>query len=391
MEEKARRSKESQEKRPKHRHKESRRQQTHNEEEKRLQHEAHSPSAKEALKSFFICRHQRPGERNTRHIKRIGCSGSICKLRDMQRPETKLAEPCKPRVSGSGGGNTERTTTKQPLISGAASKSSSHSSSSHGGSFRRMHLRKFSGCYECQMVLDPISLLSRDSSLRSNICPCPECGEIFMKPESLEIHQAMRHAVSELGPEDTSRNIVQIIFQSSWLKKQTPACKIDRILKVHNTSGTITRFEDYRDSIKIKAGKLAKKHPRCTADGNELLRFHRAALGCSIGHNGASGLCSSTPQCDLCGIIRDGFKIDMHGRIQTMATSGRAHDAANVDADEHAMLVCRVIAGRVKRKQDDVEEYDSVAGATGIYSNLDELFVFNPRAILPCFVVIYRS
>ena len=55
------------------------------------------------------------------------------------------------------------------------------------------------------------------------------------------------------------------------------------------------------------------------------------------------------------------------------------------------MLVCRVIAGRVKKKQDldAVDEFDSVAGLSGVYSNLDELFVFNPKAILPCFVVVY--
>lgn len=55
----------------------------------------------------------------------------------------------------------------------------------------------------------------------------------------------------------------------------------------------------------------------------------------------------------------------------------------------------RVIAGRVRKNvvvvEEEEEEYDSVAGATttGVYSNLDELYVFNPRAILPCFVVIY--
>lgn len=54
------------------------------------------------------------------------------------------------------------------------------------------------------------------------------------------------------------------------------------------------------------------------------------------------------------------------------------------------MLVCRVIAGRVKKNMEgNMEEYDSVAGAVGVYSNLDELYVSNPKAILPCFVVIY--
>lgn len=76
-----------------------------------------------------------------------------------------------------------------------------------------------------------------------------------------------------------------------------------------------------------------------------------------------------------------------------MATSGRAHDMARISSDheKRAMLVCRVIAGRVKKNQDAVEEFDSMAGPAVTYSNLDQLFVFNPNAILPCFVVIYTS
>ncbi|CAL9109502.1 unnamed protein product [Musa textilis] len=378
----------------------AREKQTRREDERSLQREAQGPFPRGALRSFFTCKHHQPGERSNGHSVRMGCSGSICKLRDMQRPETVLAEPCKKNAAASGGEGTK----KQPLseINGVVSKPSSHSAaaSSVGGSFRRMHRRRLYGCYECHMVVDPISMLSRDSSLGAAICACPDCGEIFAKAESLEVHQAARHAVSELGPEDTSRNIVEIIFQSSWLKKQTPVCKIDRILKVHNTNRRLARFEDYRDSIKIKAGKLARKHPRCTADGNELLRFHCTTFRCSIGLDGATNLCSSIPRCGLCSIVRDGFKVDSHGRIGTTATSGRAHDAAGVASDKTAMLVCRVIAGRVKRKQDDSsEEYDSVAGigigigigTAGIYSNLDELFVFDPKAILPCFVVIYSS
>ena len=65
--------------------------------------------------------------------------------------------------------------------------------------------------------------------------------------------------------------------------------------------------------------------------------------------------------------------------------------------------MCRVIAGRVKRVAEDahppeedgasaaVGSYDSVASCGGIYSDLEELSVFNPRAILPCFVVIYKA
>lgn len=54
-------------------------------------------------------------------------------------------------------------------------------------------------------------------------------------------------------------------------------------------------------------------------------------------------------------------------------------------------MVCRVIAGRVKEAAAEEEEemggFDSLADDG---ANLEELFVGNPKAILPCFVVIYR-
>ncbi|GFS35970.1 C2H2-like zinc finger protein [Actinidia rufa] len=259
-------------------------------------------------------------------------------------------------------------------------------------------LRKLSGCYECHMIVDP----TRYPSPRSRICACSECGEVFPKMESLELHQAVRHAVSELGPEDSGRNIVEIIFKSSWLKKDNPICKIERILKVHNTQRTIQRFEDCRDTVKLRATAHTKKNPRCAADGNELLRFHCTTLACSLGSRGSSSLCGPAPGCGVCTIIRHGFRgsaSDGKG-VRTMASSGRAHDCLAGSDGRRAMLVCRVIAGRVRRMADDSppEEdsvspglYDSVAVFAGVYSNLEELSVFNPRAILPCFVVIYKA
>ncbi|XP_021809637.1 uncharacterized protein LOC110753131 [Prunus avium] len=348
--------------------------------------------------------------------KKMRCSGSLCNnTKIMHRPEIGSPEVHKKRASmGSSYSNeTSSRSMKAPLheLNGVVSTSSSslsavstNNSSVGGGSFRAMPFRRFSGCYECRMVVDPVLGFARDPSLRGSICSCPECGEIFMKAENLELHQAVRHAVSELGPEDTSKNIVEIIFQSSWLKKQTPICKIDRILKVHNTQKTISKFEEYRESIKAKATKLPKKHPRCIADGNELLRFHSTTFVCSLGLNGSSNLCNSIPHCNICSIIKSGFNKFSGDLIEdgilTTATSGRAHDKAVVaaeDSGKRAMLVCRVIAGRVKKNMEDsigigpigMEEYDSVAGAVGVYSNLDELYVFNPKAILPCFVVIY--
>ncbi|KAL4282156.1 hypothetical protein GQ457_03G038200 [Hibiscus cannabinus] len=290
----------------------------------------------------------------------------------------------------------------------SSTRSNNSSTAYTSSSSRAVQFRKLSGCYECHMIVDP----GRYPSSRTTICACSLCGEVFPKIESLELHQAVRHAVSELGPDDSGRNIVEIIFKSSWLNKDNPICKIERILKVHNTQRTIQRFEDCRDAVKTRALNSTRKNPRCAADGNELLRFHCTTLSCSLGARASSCLCGSVPGCGVCTIIKQGFQnkgggtaADFKG-VCTTASSGKAHDSLKGRDGRRAMLVCRVIAGRVKRAADDappLEEenssnvtaptgsYDSLAACAGVYSNLEELVVFNPRAILPCFVVIYKA
>ncbi|CAM0955830.1 unnamed protein product [Alopecurus aequalis] len=411
---------------------------------------AESPSYRLALRSLFSCRnshaahhqHQRaappppPADdaaRRSRKKQQLGCSSaSICKLRDASPRRVMLhrqtdstdttaagvSEPCKRRASVSGGGSERRV--KKPQQQSEApvgssrhwgSSTTSSSSSTAGGGGSSFRLRRLSGCYECQhMVVDPVG-----GSMRAAIFPCPDCGDVFVRAESLRLHQSTRHAVSEFGGEDTSRNIIGIIFQSSWLKKQSPVCTVDRILKVHNAPAVLARFEAYRDAVKAKALATlpsgAGAGARCNADGNELLRFHCGPLACSLGADGATHLCDAAA-CAACGIIRDGFRVVVPGAgVRTMATSGRAHDAVEGGEDSgerRAMLVCRVIAGRVKRAaaapcqgtaetetetaaEETEGEYDSVAGTAGLYSSLDELEVFNPKAILPCFVVVYKA
>ncbi|KAL0438049.1 UNVERIFIED_CONTAM: hypothetical protein Slati_2287900 [Sesamum latifolium] len=337
-------------------------------------------------------------EEMNKKCKKMKCSGSLCSnTKVMQKPELSSSpEEQKKRAlisstteSDASSRSIKTATTLSDLNGGAVVSNSSSSSSSSftvpsaspsiSGSFRNMPFRKLSGCYECRMVVDPVLGMTRDPSLRTTVCSCPECGEIFMKPENLELHQAVRHAVSELGPEDTSKNIVEIIFQSSWLKKQAPVCKIDRILKVQNTPKTISKFEEYRDTIKAKATRLPKKHP-------PMPRRWQRTPQVPLHH-----LDVLTRPKWLIQLVQ--LRSKLH-RILTTATSGKAHDSCSVALDDgkRAMLVCRVIAGRVKKNPEgNMEDYDSVAGAAGVYSNLDELYVFNPKAILPCFVVIYRG
>lgn len=330
-------------------------------------------------------------------------------------------------VSASSSFNSETTVaTTATTVSYSSSSSSSSSAASAlssplssvkaatgSGSFRKKKLPGGS-YYECHSeaaALDP----SAAAAAMAMMLPCAGCDEFFLSAESLELHKSTSHAVSELGAGDTSRSVVEIIFRSSWKKKPpSPSCCIERILKVRSSgNGAAARleFEQYRARV-MESAAASGDATRCAADGNELLRFFRSttASHCSLGlANGGAALCSGAPssQCELCGIIRDGFSIDGDGRIATAATSRLAHDmaAGGGGGEKRAMLVCRVVAGRVKKKKksgngggngggssDSSEEfdYDSVSSSsTSCSSELDELFVFNPSAILPCFVVIY--
>ncbi|XP_028807688.1 uncharacterized protein LOC114762381 [Neltuma alba] len=251
---------------------------------------------------------------------------------------------------------------------------------------------------------------------------CRKCGEKLSKWEDAESHHLAKHAVTELVEGDSSRKVVEIICRTSWLKpeknKQQLDCSriMDKILKVHNTQKTVARFEEYRERVKMRVSKLQKKHPRCLADGNELLRFYATTLSCSLGFNTNSPCVSES--CCVCRIIRNGFSVKEEVKsgngigIFTASTSGRALESVEDDDDEgggggneegsdqkkkKALIVCRVIAGRVHRPLENVKDmvglqsgFDSLAGKLGVYSNIEELYVLNPSSLLPCFVVICK-
>ncbi|KAI4316926.1 hypothetical protein L6164_024853 [Bauhinia variegata] len=388
---------------------------------KRKRKQQKPPSSWDQIKNLLTCKQiegsrihdpSKSGTEAAGYSKLGSSCSSICSFRDVVQGNTRVvhrgdnSSPESSIVGQETGLLSRRPLTVSSTRSVSSGSGKPHGEATYTSSSRGMQFRKLSGCYECHMIVDP----SRLPILRSSVCSCSHCGEIFPKMESLELHQAVRHAVSELGLEDSGRNIVEIIFKSSWLKKDSPLCKIERILKVHNTQRTIQRFEDCRDAVKTRALNSNKKNPRCAADGNELLRFHCTSLTCSLGARGSSSLCGSVPGCGVCTIIRYGFQGKPGGGgagnggenckgVRTTASSGRAHDSLQSTDSRRAMLVCRVIAGRVKHVPDEApsEEgavsagsYDSVAGYAGIYSNLEDLIVFNPRAILPCFVVIYK-
>ncbi|XP_030528887.1 uncharacterized protein LOC115739776 [Rhodamnia argentea] len=247
------------------------------------------------------------------------------------------------------------------------------------------------------------SILGPDAHLGSSVLMCQKCGEKFKKLDAVEAHHLSRHAVTELSDGDSSKRIVEKICQTSWLKSEYSSCvHIERVLKVHNMQNTLARFEEYRETVKIRASKLSKKHPRCLADGNELLRFYGTTVACSLGL-GSSGLCNLN-SCGVCRVLRHGFpsKKELAGGVGifTSSTSERAFGSIILGEGgerlRKVLVVCRVIAGRVHRPLEDIHEmasqsgFDSLAGKLGPYSSIEELYLWNPKALLPCFVVICK-
>ncbi|CAH9076015.1 unnamed protein product [Cuscuta europaea] len=269
------------------------------------------------------------------------------------------------------------------------------------------------------LSLERNASINNGSSPSSSSVTCHKCGKQFSKWEALQLHHLSHHAVTELLEGDSSRKIVEIICRSSWLKKSGSG--IERVLKVHNTQKTVARFEEYREMVKARAGKLAKRHPRCLADGNELLRFYGTTVACSLGDSGGPCTLCTSDKCHVCQVIRNGgLSIKdgsgIGGGVFTTSTSGRALEsiqlsaaaAAAADGEEDsnppplyqrkaALIVCRVIAGRVHRPLENIQEmagqtgFDSLAGKVGLHSNIEELYLLSPRALLPCFVVICKS
>ncbi|KAF0904649.1 hypothetical protein E2562_036022 [Oryza meyeriana var. granulata] len=242
---------------------------------------------------------------------------------------------------------------------------------------------------------------------------CHRCGDRLANHDALESHHLSRHAVTELVEGDSSRKVVEIICKAGWPKSENALGRVERVLKVHNAERSVARFEEFRETVKGRAARLPKKHPRCLADGNELLRFHATTLSCSLGAGNSSSLCTSG-SCSVCRIIRHGFsatrevkdgvgvfttstsKRALEGIQETDAGAGDEAEAANAGVRK-ALLVCRVVAGRIHRPLENLQEvaaqpgFDSVAGKVGAYASIEELYLLNPRALLPCFVVICKS
>ncbi|TKY71580.1 hypothetical protein E2542_SST00312 [Spatholobus suberectus] len=247
------------------------------------------------------------------------------------------------------------------------------------------------------------TLVQMDSDGCSTLT-CHKCGEKLKNLDAVEAHHISEHSVTELE-EDSSRQIIETICGTSSINSEIMLGQIDCILKVLNVPKTFACFEEYREMVKDKADKLKKKHPRCVADGNELLRFHGTTIACSLGMNSSYSLCT-LEYCGMCQILRHGFSANKEFQgtlgVYTTSTSGKAFDSISIMTSHErpfprkSVIVCRVIAGRIYSPLEEIEEkvdseFDSLAEKINGHSDVEELYVLNPKALLPCFVVIYKQ
>ncbi|KAI8010988.1 hypothetical protein LOK49_LG06G00571 [Camellia lanceoleosa] len=100
--------------------------------------------------------------------------------------------------------------------------------------------------------------------------------------------------------------------------------------------------------------------------------------------NGSCSLCTSE-KCNVCRIIRHGFTTNKENKdgigVFTTSTSGKAFESIEIgENNDHslrkALIVCRVIAGRVHKPLENIQEmvgqtgFHALAGKMGLYSIL---------------------
>ncbi|XP_045821750.1 uncharacterized protein LOC123914592 [Trifolium pratense] len=278
-------------------------------------------------------------------------------------------------------------------------------------------------CYPCfqnnEVSSSHRSTKGTKISTKSHYVDCDECfvfskSKVTIVKESndlfpgttfplatIEEHDISEHSVINLQRQDSSWQIIKKICEVNNDNSESKAIlQIEHVLKVQNMQETFASFEEFRETTKINAEKLQIKHPRCLVDGNEMLRFHGTTIACSLGINGSSNPCT-LDQCGLCQILRLGFSANQKFEdtigVFTASTCGKAFDSIkslNKPFMRKCVIVCRVIAGRINNPLQEIQEmsdsdYDSLVKSINCQLDIEELIVLNPRAVLPCFVVMY--
>ncbi|RAL54978.1 hypothetical protein DM860_013674 [Cuscuta australis] len=185
---------------------------------------------------------------------------------------------------------------------------------------------------------------------------------------------------------------VDAIFRAGW--KHNVGYRIQKVFRVNCGEAVYKRFEVYRKIVKSKGRESGVRR-----DGNEVLRYRGTGIACLLGFDRFSTTCRRK-SCGVCRTIGGCMNSEAMGRspVTLSKTSWRAH--RRVEKCGHgnmraAIVVCRVIAGRVARCSNGnivsgEEEKDDTFDSVEYMDGSEKLMVLDSRAILPCFVVLYE-
>ncbi|XP_022995459.1 uncharacterized protein LOC111490989 [Cucurbita maxima] len=215
--------------------------------------------------------------------------------------------------------------------------------------------------------------------------PCTRSRTSVSSRSLIRPNDLLFPALSELPEGHNSRSVVEIIFHTRWTPKAFTG-QVEMIFKVQNGSKTVARFEEYREMVKAKAAMgcpADEENARSVADGNEVMRFHcMGPTSDSAKYDGSSA---------AAGWSFPGVRGSSSSAICTFAGSGVAHENAGGGRGRRAMLVCRVIAGRVSKQAKKPDPFlEGRVGVDSVSRENGELLVFDSRAVLPCFLIIYK-
>ncbi|XP_021289953.1 uncharacterized protein LOC110420889 [Herrania umbratica] len=246
--------------------------------------------------------------------------------------------------------------------------------------------------------------LGADSSLsRTSVAFNMNMGS---SPSTLPTSRSGRasYVVSNLVEKEPSYGVVETIFRSGWDNKI--GLKIEKVLRINHGVDALNKFEEYREILKSKSTNVSASETRMmerlAVDGNELLRFHGAIVTCSLGNNDFSSICHREC-CGVCKMVGSSLS-EGEESVVLSNNSRQAHRKVVTDCvvdkicARKAIVVCRVIAGRVARYRGhglvDGQDggFDSVVSLSrDQLEGSEELIVLNARAVLPCFVVVYKA
>ncbi|KAL4580020.1 hypothetical protein LXL04_016193 [Taraxacum kok-saghyz] len=225
------------------------------------------------------------------------------------------------------------------------------------------HVNVYSAPPHPMWVIKPnTSCLAEDSN------PGPPTGKPMFK------------TVLETG--NPSRNVIEKIFITTTDITRC-SVSIKQVLKLNHSRESLERFESFREGVKNKAYEHSNNHPRNMVDGNEQLLFYGTNVPCCT-QIATSNLCRDS-NCNICILIKSGFNTTKNNTGIWLSTSCQDLINANRMKLKMAIIFCRVITGRVVNRLDrDCEgNYDSIGEVKSNY-----LYVRNPSAVLPCFVII---